>query len=84
VVVDNGSTDATAQVIVAWMRAHEVTVQALHEPCRGKSRALNRALRAARGALLAFTDDDCRLDENHVGDLLRHDAGDTGLVLRAG
>ena len=41
-------------------------------------------MRCARGELIALTDDDCRLDKNYVKDLLRHDAGDTELVLRGG
>jgi glycosyltransferase involved in cell wall biosynthesis len=36
-------------------------MQFLFEPRAGKSRAVNRALQSARGDLLAFTDDDCRL-----------------------
>ena len=34
--------------------------------------------------MLAFTDDDCRLHADYVNDLMRHDAADTGLVLRGG
>jgi glycosyltransferase involved in cell wall biosynthesis len=59
-------------------------LQSLSEPRPGKARALNRALRVARGDVFAFTDDDCRLHPQHVNDLLRYDAGDTGLVLRGG
>src|SRR5262252_9165595 len=61
VVVDNGSTDDTAAVLQAWSNAGGVPVKPLHEPQKGKSRALNRALGAAQGEILAFTDDDCRL-----------------------
>jgi len=84
VIVDNGSTDNTAEVIKAWANASGVQVKLLFEPRAGKGRALNCALRAATGDLLAFTDDDCRLHPEYVSDLLRHDAGDTGLVLRGG
>jgi glycosyltransferase involved in cell wall biosynthesis len=84
VVVDNGSTDDTARVIADCARASPVPVQALSEPRAGKGRALNRALRAAKGELLAFTDDDCRLHGDYVNDLLRHASGDTDLVLRSG
>src|ERR1700741_1293949 len=65
-------------------RANTIPLQLLSEPRAGKARALNRALRAARGELLAFTDDDCRLHPQHVNDLLRYDANDTNLVLRGG
>ena len=69
VVVDNGSQDSTAQIIKAWAAANpHVPVQALSEPCPGKARALNRAVHASRGELLAFTDDDCRLYRDHSND----------------
>jgi glycosyltransferase involved in cell wall biosynthesis len=83
-VVDNGSTDKTAEIIRAWAVASGVRVKPLSEPRSGKCRALNCALRAAEGELLAFTDDDCRLHSDHVNDLLRHSASDTALVLRGG
>jgi glycosyltransferase involved in cell wall biosynthesis len=84
VVVDNGSRDDTAAVVQGWMGACGFPVQLLFEPKAGLSRAHNRALSAARGDLLAFTDDDCRLSEEYVTQLLRHDAADAGLVLRGG
>lgn len=84
VVVDNGSTDKTAAIVQAWARASSVPLQLLSEPITGVSRAHNRGVRAARGDLLAFTDDDCRLSKDYVTDLLRHDAVDDGPVLRGG
>jgi glycosyltransferase involved in cell wall biosynthesis len=54
VVADNGSTDATAELL-AGAKGRLRTVS---EPRPGKSRALNTALAAARGNLLVFTDDD--------------------------
>ena len=85
IVVDNGSTDDTAAVVKAWADASVVPVQVLSEPKAGLSRAQNRAIRAARGDLLAFTDDDCRLSKTYVSDLLRHDAADGAeLVVRGG
>jgi GT2 family glycosyltransferase len=84
VVVDNGSTDNTAARIKAWENACTIPVQLLSEPRPGLARAHNRALRAARGDLFAFTDDDCQLSKDYVNQLLRHDAADTDLVLRGG
>ncbi len=84
VVVDNGSTDQTAAVLEAWAEASDVPVRVLQEHRTGKARALNRALGAARGEILAFTDDDCRLSLEYVNDLLRHSAADAELVLRGG
>jgi glycosyltransferase involved in cell wall biosynthesis len=84
IVVDNGSTDQTSAVVNTWAAACTIPVQALFEPRPGLSRAHNRALQAARGDVFAFTDDDCRLSRCYVSDLLRHDAGDTELVLRGG
>jgi glycosyltransferase involved in cell wall biosynthesis len=84
VVVDNGSTDDTRAAIIAWASTSAVTVQLLTEPRPGLSRARNRALSTARGDLLVFTDDDCRLGKDYVSQLLRHDAADTDLVIRGG
>jgi GT2 family glycosyltransferase len=84
VVVDNGSTDGTEAAIKSWTSANAVPVQMLSEPTAGLSRAHNRALRAAQGDLLVFTDDDCRLSKAYITDLLRYDAADTDLVLRGG
>jgi glycosyltransferase involved in cell wall biosynthesis len=84
VIVNNGSIDNTAAVIQSWSSANNVPIRALWEPRPGKARGLNLALRVARGDLLAFTDDDCRLHPEYVNDLLRHDAADNELVLRGG
>ena len=84
VIVDNGSTDNTSEIVKGWATASGIPVQALTEPRAGKGRALNLALQAARGELLAFIDDDCRFHPEHVNDHLRHDAADTELLLRGG
>ena len=58
IVVDNASTDGTAEVIEAAVRTFPVPVRHLHESKAGKSWALNQAIAAARGEILALTDDD--------------------------
>jgi glucosyl-dolichyl phosphate glucuronosyltransferase len=57
VVVDNGSTDGTADVVAAWA-ATGPSRRVLHEPVAGLSRARNRALAEAAGAVVLFLDDD--------------------------
>jgi glycosyltransferase involved in cell wall biosynthesis len=84
VVVDNGSEDDTSARVQKWARANAFSVRLLFEPAKGLSRARNRALKATQGDLLAFTDDDCRLSNEYVSQLLSYDANDTDLVLRGG
>lgn len=84
VVVDNGSTDGTAAAVAAWAAASALPVRLVTEGRAGVSRARNAAVRAARGRLLAFTDDDCRLHRDHARDLLARAAADRGPVLRGG
>jgi glycosyltransferase involved in cell wall biosynthesis len=84
VVVDNGSQDATSRIVEQWATSSAFPVRLLVEPRPGLSVARNRALRTAQGELLVFTDDDCRLSQEYVNDLLGHDAADTEPVLRGG
>ncbi|MCD6734760.1 MAG: glycosyltransferase family 2 protein [Burkholderiaceae bacterium] len=58
VVVDNRSTDDTSRVIEDLARRARFPVKALFEPRQGKSHGLNAGIAAARGELIAFTDDD--------------------------
>lgn len=54
IAVDNGSTDDSAAVV-----RRRPQVKLLSEPVPGAYAARNRAIRAARGGLLAFIDADC-------------------------
>ncbi len=58
IVVDNGSTDATPQVIALAAQRFPVRLLAMHEARNGKGPALNAGIAAARGSILALTDDD--------------------------
>lgn len=64
VVVDNGSTDATGQVVAAFAAEAGFPVMALFEPKQGLSLARNRGLDAATGDIIIFTDDDCLVAAN--------------------
>jgi len=56
VIVDNGSTDATKEIICSFMSCLPLTY--VFEPLRGKNAALNLGLASAEGDLIAFSDDD--------------------------
>ncbi len=64
IVVDNGSADDTPAVLRS--AAGGLPLVALHEARAGKNRAMNRALEAARGRLLIFSDDDVIPDRGWV------------------
>lgn len=57
-VVDNASTDDTAEVVDRFRERAEVTVRYVREPRQGLSHARNTAVRVARADIVAFTDDD--------------------------
>src|SRR5262249_8955580 len=54
IVVDDGSTDATPAILARFS-----TVRIIRQPNRGLSVARNVGLRAATGAVIAYTDSDC-------------------------
>jgi glycosyltransferase involved in cell wall biosynthesis len=58
-VVDNGSTDHTSEV-VERIRLLNMTLRSLHEPAPGLSVARNAGLRASTRDIVVFTDDDVR------------------------
>jgi L-malate glycosyltransferase len=55
-VVDNGSTDQTPQIIASF--ANRLPLQSLTEPKKGKNFALNAGLEFVEGDLTVLTDDD--------------------------
>jgi glycosyltransferase involved in cell wall biosynthesis len=58
IVVDNASTDDTRAVVEGLAARAAFPVRYLHEPRLGHSVALNAGVRASRGEVIAFTDDD--------------------------
>jgi glycosyltransferase involved in cell wall biosynthesis len=64
--VDNGSTDDTAEVMKAFLKASQVPGRYLYEPTRGNGAGRNAAIACARGEIIAFTDDDCYLEPNYL------------------
>jgi len=61
VVVDNGSTDHTPEVIRQASGSSRWPIRYCYEQQQGKSFALNRGLQSVDGDIVAFTDDDILL-----------------------
>jgi glycosyltransferase involved in cell wall biosynthesis len=68
-VVDNNSSDDTRAVAERFCHTHPNRVRYIFEPLQGKSNALNRGIREARGEILAFVDDDVTADPNWLVEL---------------
>ena len=62
VIVDNGSSDTTAARCAEYAAGKQRAFRYIFEGTRGKSSALNTGMRAARGDVFGFTDDDCVVD----------------------
>lgn len=83
VVVDNGSTDRTAERLASIADMSDIPFAAVYEPRRGLAAARNAGLERARGRVLVFVDDDCAVHRDYLRDLQRHYA--TGeRVIRGG
>lgn len=59
ILVDDGSTDSTPQIAAAFPE-----VRYIRQPHAGLSVARNTGIAAAQGEVVAFTDCDCRVDED--------------------
>lgn len=58
VVVDDGSTDATPEILERYRAAHPGRITVIHQPNAGNKAAANAAVQAATGELLAMLDAD--------------------------
>lgn len=68
-VVDDGSPDATVDVVRAFQKKHGNVVY-LPKPHEGLSAGRNFGIAHARGDLIAFTDDDCQAAPSWAEELL--------------
>lgn len=69
-VVDNGSTDSTADVLSDSPVEH-MPVRVVEEPQKGVAHARNAALRAAQGRILLWLDDDVRVPVGWMEPMVR-------------
>jgi glycosyltransferase involved in cell wall biosynthesis len=68
IVVDNASTDSTAEVVKAC-HPPRMTVHYVYEAKRGQSHARNAGLACAEGDILLWTDDDVRPPRNWIEEM---------------
>ncbi|RUT89729.1 glycosyltransferase, partial [Mesorhizobium sp. USDA-HM6] len=62
----------------------DIALTAISEPRPGLAAARNAGLARARGRVLVFVDDDCRLDRSYLADLQRHYASGERWLIRGG
>ncbi|KQV32124.1 glycosyl transferase [Rhizobium sp. Root1203] len=84
VFVDNGSTDSTSDVVREWAKTAPISTNLVYESTAGLAVARNAGMAAARGRLLAFTDDDCEIFADYFSLVASLFAGDKQPVMRGG
>ena len=83
IVVDNGSTDDTAAIVLRHQTCDGLLLRLLSESMPGKSRAIARAVAVATGDILAFTDDDVNVCDGWL-DAVRDVMSDPTVALVGG
>ena len=84
IVVDNNSQDDTKGVVGRAARASAIPVRYVFERAQGLSFARNRGLQAAKGSVIAFTDDDCVVDPGWIAALWDEFAADPDVAVVGG
>jgi glycosyltransferase involved in cell wall biosynthesis len=69
IVVDNNSTDGTAATVQRYVSDHPQRLRYLFEPRQGLSYGRNAGIAAARGGIIAFTDDDVEVSPDWIQQL---------------
>lgn len=80
IVVDNGSTDNTAQVVAAFIEGHPY-VQFIQLPERGKGRAVKAGMLAANGDYRFICDADLSMPIQEIEKFLPPHAGDADILI---
>ncbi len=71
VVVDDGSTDTTRQLVNEWQQQAAFPIQYIWQPNQHKKVAFNRGVREAHGELIVALDSDDSLESNALYDMAR-------------
>lgn len=84
VVVDNGSTDGTAERLTRIAATSNIAIAPVTELRGGLAAARNAGIEQSRGQILVFVDDDCEVDGRYLQDLQQHYAAGERLIIRGG
>lgn len=74
IVVDNNSSDATRAVVESFFPRFNVAsprLKYLFQSAQGKSGAVNKAIEAAKGDIIVFTDDDVTFDQRWLSTIVK-------------
>lgn len=70
IVVDNNSVDDTKTIVRSIQESFEGRLKYYFEPEQGKPFALNRGIKESSGDIIAFTDDDVRIDSKWLSNII--------------
>jgi glycosyltransferase involved in cell wall biosynthesis len=70
-IVDNDSKDDTRETVESFRESRPFRIYYMKEEKHGLSHARNRGIRASRGKLIAFTDDDTTVDKNWAATIVK-------------
>ncbi len=84
IVVDNDSSDDTKAVVQKFAASAPFHVSYVFERQKGLSCARNRGVAETAGSIIAFTDDDCFIDQQWAGTIIREFSADPSLAVLGG
>jgi glycosyltransferase involved in cell wall biosynthesis len=72
ILVDNGSTDNTREVMLRYLRDTPARCLYIHDAAPGNGAGRNAAAVHARANLICFIDDDCYIDPAYLENVVKH------------
>lgn len=84
VIADGGSTDRTVEIINEWQSRYQFIKLVEIPNCPSPGYARNKALKAAKGEILFFTDADCAPCRDWVNEIIAHFIRDSKIAAVGG